>query len=385
LMEDITRRELIKILAAGAAGASLISCSTPSPKDNAVSPKPVEELFSGNPILGIRQLPASGPWPTQDPFLFCVHHNDRYPSGNPEGGPNANLAGRELGQDFADIDGWNMYHGQTVPGFPRHPHRGFETVTVIQEGVVDHADSLGGAARYGAGDVQWLTAGHGINHAEMFPLLRQDAPNPVDFFQIWLNLPAKNKMAEPHFAMLWNKDIPKIKHRDVAGNETTIKIVAGQYGDTKGPTPPPKSWAAQAETQVGIWTIDLAPNASWTLPHTHADSLRALYLVDGNPVNIAGQDLDKKIQISLHPGAKVVIKNSNQQNRLLLLQGLPINEPVVQHGPFVMNSREEIIEAFDDYRATQFGGWPWKGSDPTHGQSAQRFAKHPDNSKEEPI
>jgi hypothetical protein len=207
----------------------------------------------------------------------------------------------------------------------------------------------------------------------------------LDFFQIWLNLPAKNKMAEPHFAMLWNKDIPKIKHRDVAGNETTIKIVAGQYGDTKGPTPPPKSWAAQAETQVGIWTIDLAPNASWTLPHTHVDSLRALYLVDGNPVNIAGQDLDKKIQISLHPGAKVVIKNSNHQNRLLLLQGLPINEPVVQHGPFVMNSREEIIEAFDDYRATQFGGWPWKGSDPTHGQSAQRFAKHPDNSKEEPI
>ena len=346
--------------------------------------QPDESLFTGNPIQGISQLPASGPWPTQDPFLFCVHHNDRYPAGNKEGGPNASLAGRQLGQDFAGKDGWNMYHGQTVPGFPRHPHRGFETVTVMQEGLVDHADSLGGAARYGAGDVQWLTAGHGINHAEMFPLLRKDAPNPMDFFQIWLNLPAKNKMAEPHFAMLWNQDIPIIKQRDDAGHETTIKLVAGHYGETKAPKPPPKSWAAQAETQVGIWTIELAPHASWTLPHTHVDSLRALYLVDGHAMNIAGQDLNQKIQVLLHPGAEVAIKNGDRVSRLLLLQGLPIKEPVVQHGPFVMNTREEIIEAFDDYRSTQFGGWPWQGPAPTHGESTKRFAKHPDNSKEEP-
>jgi quercetin 2,3-dioxygenase len=384
-MEDITRRELIKILAAGAAGASLISCSPSSPKDTVMESQPSAPLFTGNPIQGIRPLPASGPWPTQDPFLFCVHHNDRYPSGNPESGPNASLAGRQLGQDFSGIDGWSMYHGQTVPGFPRHPHRGFETVTVMQEGLVDHSDSLGGAARYGAGDVQWLTAGRGINHAEMFPLLRQDGPNPFDFFQIWLNLPAKNKMAEPHFSMLWNKDVPELRHTDSAGHETKIRIIAGNFNTTKALNPPPNSWAAQADTGVGIWTIELAPNAEWVLPATQKNSLRALYLVDGNPLNLAGEELDQKVQVLLHPSANITIQNGARKSRLLLLQGRPIGEPVVQHGPFVMNTREEIVQAFEDYRATQFGGWPWSGSDPTHGRGSKRFAKHPDNSREEPI
>ena len=191
-------------------------------------------------------------------------------------------------------------------------------------------------------------------------------------------------MVEPHFAMLWNKEVPKIRHKDANGNEAVIRVVAGQYQDTQPLSPPPNSWASQAGTEIGIWTIELSPNVTWTLPATQAESLRALYLVDGKPLNLAGQDLGDKIQVLLHPAADVVIKNGNQKNRLLVLQGRPINEPVVQHGPFVMNTREEIIKAFDDYRETQFGGWPWKGSDPTHGGQTKRFAKHPDNTREEP-
>ena len=202
--DEISRRELLKILAAGAATAGIIS-GCKDPQEAIVND--AASTFHGNPILGITPLPQSGPWPTQDPFLFCVHHNDRYPAGTEACGPAASLAGRQIGQDFANLDGWNMYHGQTVPGFPRHPHRGFETVTVVDQGIIDHSDSLGATARYGDGDVQWLTAGNGINHAEMFPLLNQEQANPMDFFQIWLNLPAKNKRVEPHFSMFWNKPV----------------------------------------------------------------------------------------------------------------------------------------------------------------------------------
>ena len=135
--------------------------------------------------------PLSNRWQTLDPFLFCVHHDDAYPAGNEALGPAASLAGRNIGQDFAGIDGWRMYHGTTVPGFPQHPHRGFETVTFVRRGFIDHSDSLGATARFGRGDVQWLTAGKGIVHSEMFPLLERDEPNTTELFQIWLNLPIR--------------------------------------------------------------------------------------------------------------------------------------------------------------------------------------------------
>ena len=127
----------------------------------------------------IQQRSLGFPWETVDPFLFCVHHDDAYPRGNGQLGPDASLAGRDIGQDFAGKDGWRMYHGRTVPGFPSHPHRGFETVTIVRNGFIDHADSLGAAARFGDGDVQWLTAGRGVVHSEMFPLLRTEQAKPA--------------------------------------------------------------------------------------------------------------------------------------------------------------------------------------------------------------
>jgi redox-sensitive bicupin YhaK (pirin superfamily) len=126
-------------------------------------PQPVS-----SPIVNIQ--PLGMPWATIDPFLFCVYHDDKYPEGNAQMGPNASLAGRQIGQDFSYKDGWSMYHGETVPGFPPHPHRGFKTVTIVRKGLIDHSDSLGATARFGGGDTQWLTAGHGIVHSEMFPL-----------------------------------------------------------------------------------------------------------------------------------------------------------------------------------------------------------------------
>src|SRR3978361_70108 len=118
---------------------------------------------------------------------------------------------------FDGIDSWNMYHGSTVPGFPQHPHRGFETVTIVRTGLIDHSDSLGAAARFGRGDVQWLTAGRGIVHSEMFPLLEAAAPNPVELFQIWLNLPSVDKMTDPYFTMSWDRDVPRVVSTDAEG------------------------------------------------------------------------------------------------------------------------------------------------------------------------
>src|SRR6185437_12939773 len=178
--------------------------------------------------------PLRFPWQTPDPFLFCVHHDDAFPAGNERLGPAASLAGRDIGQDFAGKDGWRMYHGTVVPGFPQHPHRGFETVTIVRRGLIDHSDSLGAAARFGAGDVQWLTAGAGIVHAEMFPLLDTKAPNPVELFQIWLNLPREDKMAEPHFAMLWADRIPLHRATDAARKGAEVSVVAGELEGLMG-------------------------------------------------------------------------------------------------------------------------------------------------------
>ena len=140
-MGDMTRRDAVKTVAAAAVVAT--GCSRAKGPAVAKAAPPVDS------VLKVVRLPDAGPWPTLDPFLFCVHHNDQYPAGNAQLGPNASLAGRRIGQDFGNKDGWSMYHGDVVPGFPRHPHRGFETVTVVRSGLIDHADSLGAAARYG--------------------------------------------------------------------------------------------------------------------------------------------------------------------------------------------------------------------------------------------
>src|SRR5256885_15759425 len=117
------------------------------------------------PVLQSQPL---GPlWPTMDPFLFCAHHDDAYPPSDGRLGVQAvDLEGRQMGSDFSRKDGFSMYHGDGVPGFPGHPHRGFETVTLVRKGLIDHSDSLGAAARFGGGDVQWLTAGKGIQRSE---------------------------------------------------------------------------------------------------------------------------------------------------------------------------------------------------------------------------
>jgi quercetin 2,3-dioxygenase len=337
---------------------------------------------SGDLVLGMR--PLGFPWEAPDPFLFCVHHVDAYPEGNEEMGPRPSLAGRDIGNDFAGRDGWRMYHGDVVPGFPQHPHRGFETVTVVRRGLVDHSDSLGAAARYGDGDVQWLTAGQGIVHAEMFPLLNRDAANPLELFQIWLNLPHADKLAPPHFTMLWGPTVPTVVERDASGRTSEITLVAGRLGAGMPAAPPPRSWARQADSDVAIWTVRMAPGAHWTLPAAAKGSSRRLYFFAGDRLEVGGRHVPAGHSIDLRSDLQAPLENGSVEAEMLLLQGRPIGEPVVQQGPFVMTSRAEIEQAFSDYRRTGFGGWPWPTDGPVHGVAPERFARHADGRVEGP-
>ncbi|NQY28630.1 MAG: pirin family protein [Flavobacteriaceae bacterium] len=328
--------------------------------------------------------PLGFPWETQDPFLFCAHHRDEYPKGDDTMGlPISELEGRSIGQDFTIKDGFRMYHGSHIPGFPYHPHRGFETITINKEGFVDHTDSLGAAGRFGAGDVQWMTAGKGVQHSEMFPMIHEDKDNPLEIFQVWLNLPKASKFVEPHFKMLWEDMVPLVKETDANGGITEVNVIAGGLNGVKAPSPTPDSWAANPENGVMILTIKMDANAQWVIPVSEYTSVnKSLYFYKGSEIKIAGVTIKEYHLIQLKPNETITIENGNTEGYFLLLQGKPIGEPVVQYGPFVMNTQTEIQEAFVDFKKTQFGGWPWPNQEQVHDRSKGRFALHSDGNEE---
>lgn len=333
-------------------------------------------------IINIK--PMGFMWDTIDPFLFCVHHYDLYPKGNEEMGPDASLAGRNLGQDFTIKDGWRMYHGDRVPGFPAHPHRGFETVTVVLDGYVDHSDSHGASGRYGVGDVQWMTAGAGLQHCEMFPLVHKEKENHLELFQIWINLPQSRKFCNPHYKMLWAEDVPVVSISDENQKQTRVTLVAGSLNGVQAQSPAPDSWAADSSNEVAIWTIKMEPEAKWVIPAASANVQRMLYFYKGDNIKIAGIDINPMNSIEMLAEQDVVVECGDSTGFMLMLQGVPINEPVVQHGPFVMNTHQEIQQAMHDFYRTQFGGWPWDRHDHIHPRNSGRFAKYADGKEEKP-
>lgn len=374
MSEKVPRRNFLTKLGLGIVSAlSLPVIAVASRKEE----EPTEEpMIKSTRALGFQ-------WDTADPFLFCVHHEDNFPKGNEKMGPDVSyLHGRHMGDDFIIKDGFRMYHGKVVPGFPGHPHRGFETITVVRKGLVDHADSLGAAGRYGNGDVQWMTAAKGVQHSEMFPLLKEDEPNPMELFQIWLNLPKKSKMVEPHFKMLWADSIPRHTYTDAAGITSETEVIAGTFYDKTAPAPPPDSWAADTANEVAVWNITLNANAQFELPPASEGINRTLYFYEGESITIADTAVQKYHAVEVVPNKTLKIRNGNHESRILVLQGKPIGEPVIQYGPFVMNTKEEIVQAFEDYHATQFGGWPWPRPDQVHARSKGRFALHADGTEE---
>ncbi len=224
----------------------------------------------------------------------------------------------------------------------------------MRRGFIDHSDSLGATARFGRGDVQWLTAGEGIVHCEMFPLLDRDGPNPCELFQIWLNLPAADKMVEPYFTMLWDEDIPRLASTDDDGRTTEVTVdrrarSAGADGRRRRR---PSSWASRPEADLAIWHLAPEPGAAWTLPPAAgADTVRTLYVFEGAVQHRRARARGADRRACCAPTSRSTVTGGPDGAEALVLQGRPIGEPVAQYGPFVMNDEAGIEQAFADYRA----------------------------------
>jgi hypothetical protein len=241
---------------------------------------------------------------------------------------------------------------------------------------------MGAQGRYGNGDVQWMTAGKGVQHAEMFPLINQDAENPLELFQIWLNLPRSGKFVEPYFKMFWEDAIPKYTYADARGKNTIVELIAGSLGNEKAPQPPPDSWAANPQNEIAIWNIRMDAGMQWKMPKASAGINRTLYFYKGDKLILSGAPLENYHMAEIEANEELILESGTESCHILMLQGKPIGEPVVQYGPFVMNSKQEIQQAFDDYQKTQFGGWPWAVNEPVHPPDQGRFARHADGRME---
>ncbi|MGA7439903.1 MAG: pirin family protein [Luteibacter sp.] len=227
--------------------------------------------------------------------------------------------------------------GDYIEGFPDHPHRGFETVTYMLAGRMRHGDNQGNTGDLGPGSVQWMTAGSGLTHSEM----PQQEEGLMWGFQLWVNLPAADKMTAPRYQDIPPADIPVVQ--PVAG--VTVKVVAGELAGAKGPV----SGIATEPVYLDI-TLEAGAQFELALPEGHS---AFAYVFDGKAANVAGQSLARGELAVLSTGEKVALAAA-ERARILVVAGKPLNEPVARYGPFVMNTPAQIHEAIADYRAGKF-------------------------------
>jgi redox-sensitive bicupin YhaK (pirin superfamily) len=228
-------------------------------------------------------------------------------------------------------------------GVGTHPHRGFETVTIVYEGEVAHRDSTGAGGIIGPGDVQWMTAASGILHEEYHSDAFARQGGRLEMVQLWVNLPAKDKMSAPGYQTLLSHDIPTVELPDGAGH---LRVIAGVYGTTHGP--------ARTFTPIDLWDVRLKPSATTVLPARPGHTL-ALVVLHGT-VLVNEHELVREGQlVHLDRAGDTVHLEANNDVTLLWLSGEPIDEPVVGHGPFVMNTASEIEQAFSDFQSGSFG------------------------------
>lgn len=228
-------------------------------------------------------------------------------------------------------------------GVGAHPHKGFETVTIVYDGEVEHRDSTGAGGLIGPGDVQWMTAASGIVHEEFHSPAFAAKGGSFEMVQLWVNLPARDKSAKPGYQTLLDADIPRVS---LAGGAGTLRVIAGAFGDARGP--------ARTFTPINIWDVRLASGktADFDVPEGHTLSV----LVLAGTIEVNGQEIAREAQTVVlgRTGGGLTIE-ANGDVKLLILTGEPIDEPVVAHGPFVMNTVGEIKQAMLDFQNGRFG------------------------------
>ena len=294
--------------------------------------------------------PLGFPWQTSDRSSSASTTTTPTPPATSAWARRRRSPGRDLGQDFEGKDGWRMYHGEIVPGFPQHPHRGFETVTIVRRGLIDHSDSLGATARFGGGDVQWLTAGKRHRALRDVPAARPRAAQPARAVPDLAEPAARRQDGRRRTSRCCGTTTSRARRRATsAGRATEVtrgrrrarrRAARRRRRRTRGPRAP--------TADVAIWTIKLAPGARWTLPaggarHATARSTSSA----ATALRVGGRAIPRA------PRRRAARRRRRSRSRtaptrreLLLLQGRPIGEPVVQYGPFVMNTRAEIQQAF---------------------------------------
>lgn len=228
-------------------------------------------------------------------------------------------------------------------GVGEHPHRGFETVTIVYEGEVEHRDSTGAGGKIGPGDVQWMTAASGILHEEFHSREFTREGGTLEMVQLWVNLPARDKMSAPRYQTLLDADIPAVALPDDAGK---VRVIAGEYAGHRGP--------AQTHTPMNVWDVRLEQGHAvrFQLPEGHTTVLVILH----GTVEVNGSEIVRDAQMVMfeRTGNELLLE-ANSKATMLLLSGEPIDEPIVGHGPFVMNNEDEIQQAFSDFNSGHFG------------------------------
>lgn len=231
-------------------------------------------------------------------------------------------------------------------GVGEHPHRGFETVTIVYSGEVEHLDSTGAGGKIGPGDVQWMTAGAGILHQEFHSHEFTRQGGTLEMVQLWVNLPARDKMSDPGYQSLLNADIPSVS---LPGDAGQLRVIAGEFNSQKGP--------ARTHTPMNVWDVQLREGGTASLELTEGWTA-ALVVLHGT-VQVNGTKIARASElVVLDRGGSSVSIEANNEARLLVLNGEPIEEPIVGRGPFVMNTEAEIRKAIGDYSSGKFGRIP---------------------------
>ncbi|MDM8350397.1 pirin family protein [Pseudomonas sp. sp1636] len=231
-------------------------------------------------------------------------------------------------------------------GVGQHPHRGFETVTIVYQGELEHRDSTGSGGLIGPGDVQWMTAAAGILHEEFHSAAFSATGGTLEMVQLWVNLPARDKLAAPGYQTLLSQDIPLLP---LAGDAGTLRLIAGQFAGQQGP--------AQTFTPIDVWDIRLNPGKPLRLPVAEGRSTALIVLRGTVQVNASQQVREAQMLLLDRAGDELLLE-ADSQALVLLLSGAPIDEPIVGYGPFVMNSQAEIDQALADLRSGSFGQLP---------------------------